>query len=209
MIRNAGTAGSAIVHRALIKGDIMRVITGKARGAKLVSLEGTEIIRPTADAVKESMFSIVQFDIEDSVVLDLFAGSGQLGIEALSRGAKKAFFVDSSKASIDVIKQNLAHTKLEDGAVVINMPNSAFLRTAKDRIDIAFLDPPYGKGLIQRSLPALTEIMSADGIIVCEHETECRLPEEENGFVISKQYRYGKIALTVYRRKESEEKEEL
>ena len=168
---------------------------------KLVSLEGTEIIRPTADAVKEAMFSIVQFDIEDAVVLDLFAGSGQLGIEALSRGAAKAYFVDSSRASIDVVKQNLAHTKLEDSAVVINMPNSAFLRTAREKIDIALLDPPYGKNLIQRSLPALTEIMNNDGIIICEHEKECRLPEEENGFVMDKQYKYGKIALTVYRKR--------
>ncbi|MBP3855790.1 MAG: 16S rRNA (guanine(966)-N(2))-methyltransferase RsmD [Ruminiclostridium sp.] len=188
----------------------MRVITGKARGAKLISLEGTDIIRPTADAVKESMFSIVQFDIEDAVVLDLFAGSGQLGIEALSRGAKKAYFVDSSRASIDVVKKNLAHTKLEENAVVVNMPNSAFLRTARDKIDIAFLDPPYGKDLIKRSLPALTQIMAQDGIIVCEHEAECRLPEEENGFKIAKQYKYGKIALTVYRRpEESEETEQL
>ncbi len=191
----------------------MRVITGKARGMKLISLEGTDIIRPTADAVKESMFSIVQFDIEDAVVLDLFAGSGQLGIEALSRGARKAYFVDSSKASIDVIKKNLEHTKLTDGAVVINMPNSAFLRTAREKIDIAFLDPPYEKGLIQRSLPALTEIMQKSGIIVCEHEKECRLPEEVNGFRAAKQYKYGKIALTVYRMPddtdESEETESL
>jgi len=187
----------------------MRVITGKARGMKLKSLEGTELIRPTADMVKEAMFSIVQFDVEDAVVLDLFAGSGQLGIEALSRGAKKAYFVDSSPAAIAVVKENLAHTKMTDYAVIVNMPNSAFLRSAKERIDIALLDPPYGKKLIQRSLPALTEIMSDDGIIVCEHETECRLPEEENGFAISKTYKYGKIALTVYRRKkESEETEE-
>ena len=108
-----------------------------------------------------------------------------------------------------MIRKNLAHTKLEEDAVVVNMPNSAFLRTARERIDIAFLDPPYGKGLIQRSLGALTEIMNDGGIIVCEHETDCRLPEEENGFVISKQYKYGKIALTVYRKKESEETENL
>lgn len=188
----------------------MRVITGKARGAKLISLEGTDIIRPTADAVKESMFSIVQFDIEDAVVLDLFAGSGQLGIEALSRGARKAYFVDSSRASIDVIKQNLAHTKLEENAVVVNMPNSAFLRTAREKIDIAFLDPPYEKGLIQRSLPALVGIMNAGGIIICEHEADCRLPEREGSFTLAKRYKYGKIALSVYRDDlpESEETEE-
>ena len=186
----------------------MRVITGKARGMKLKSLEGTDIIRPTADAVKEAMFSIVQFDVEDAVVLDLFAGSGQLGIEALSRGAKKAYFVDSSPASISVIRENLSHTKLEEDAVVVSSPNTAFLRSVKEKIDIAFLDPPYGKKLIQRSLPALTAVMSADGIIICEHEKECRLPEENNGFVISKTYNYGKIALTVYRRKKDEESEE-
>ena len=166
---------------------------------KLISLEGTDIIRPTADAVKESMFSIIQFDIEDAVVLDLFAGSGQLGIEALSRGAKKAYFVDSSRDSISVINKNLDHTKLADRASVINMPNSAFLRTLREKIDIAFLDPPYEKGLIARSLPALTEKMAPGGIIICEHEKECRLPEEMNGFRITKQYKYGKIALTVYR----------
>ena len=186
----------------------MRVITGKARGMKLKSLEGTELIRPTADAVKEAMFSIVQFDVEDAVVLDLFAGSGQLGIEALSRGAKKAYFVDSSREAVGIIKENLAHTKMTDNAEVINMPNSAFLRTVREKIDIALLDPPYGKKLIQRSLPALTEVMSEDGIIVCEHETDCRLPEEENGFAVSKTYKYGKIALTVYRRKKQDEENE-
>ena len=187
----------------------MRVITGKARGMKLKSLEGTELIRPTADMVKEAMFSIVQFDVEDAVVLDLFAGSGQLGIEALSRGARKCYFVDSSREAVALIRDNLAHTKLADCAEVVNMPNSAFLRTVREKIDIALLDPPYGKKLIQRSLPALTEVMSADGIIVCEHETDCRLPEEEGGFAVSKTYKYGKISLTVYRRKdESEETEE-
>ena len=186
----------------------MRVITGTARGMKLISLEGTEIIRPTADAVKEAMFSILQFDIDDAKVLDLFAGSGQLGIEALSRGAEKCWFVDSSPASISVIKKNLEHTKLEDRAVVVNMPNSAFLRGFGEKIDIALLDPPYGKDLIQRSLPALTGIMSNNGIILCEHEVGCRLPEEENGFIRIKEYKYGKIALSLYKRKQTGEETE-
>lgn len=179
----------------------MRVITGTARGMRLKTLEGMDV-RPTAEKIKEAMFSIVQFDLEDSVVLDLFAGSGQLGIEALSRGAAKAYFVDSSPASIAVVRENLKHTRLEDSAVVSNMPNSAFLRTTPAKFDIAFLDPPYGKKLIQRSLPALTEKMSENGIIVCEHEKECRLPEQEGGFTIDKTYRYGQISLTVYRRTE-------
>ena len=194
----------------------MRVITGTARGMKLKTLEGTDIVRPTAEVVKEAMFSIVQFDIEDAVVLDLFAGSGQLGIEALSRGAAKAYFVDSSPASIAVIRENLKHTKLEDRAVVSNMPNSAFLRTAPEKFDIAFLYPPYRKKLIQRSLPALAEIMSDKGIIVCEHEKETAMPEfiggeegemPENGFLLHKTYNYGKIALSVYRRKTGEDEE--
>ncbi|MBQ8903997.1 MAG: 16S rRNA (guanine(966)-N(2))-methyltransferase RsmD, partial [Oscillospiraceae bacterium] len=169
----------------------MRVITGIARGMRLKTLEGTDVVRPTAEKIKEAMFSIVQFDLEDAVVLDLFAGSGQLGIEALSRGAAKAYFVDNSPASIAVVKENLRHTKLEDSAVVCNMPNSAFLRTTPAKFDIAFLDPPYGKKLIQRSLPALVNVMSENGIIVCEHEKECRLPEEEGDFKIHKTYKYG------------------
>ncbi len=185
----------------------MRVITGTARGRRLKTLDGSDIVRPTADKVKEAMFSIVQFDLEDAVVLDLFAGSGQLGIEALSRGAAKAYFVDSSPASIGVIRENLQHTGLEENAVVVNMPNSAFLRTTPAKFDIAFLDPPYGKKLIQRSLPALTERMSDGGIIVCEHESDCRLPESENGFSISKVYGYGKISLTVYRKEVAEDGE--
>ncbi len=186
----------------------MRVITGIARGMRLKTLEGTDVVRPTAEKIKEAMFSIVQFDLEDAVVLDLFAGSGQLGIEALSRGASKAYFVDNSLASIAVVKENLRHTKLEDSAVVCNMPNSAFLRTTPAKFDIAFLDPPYGKKLIQRSLPALVNVMSENGIIVCEHEKECRLPEEEGDFRIHKTYKYGQISLTVYRRNEVETEDE-
>lgn len=186
----------------------MRVITGIARGMRLKTLEGTDVVRPTAEKIKEAMFSIVQFDLEDAVVLDLFAGSGQLGIEALSRGAAKAYFVDNSPASIGVVRENLKHTKLEDKAVVCNMPNSAFLRTTPAKFDIAFLDPPYGKKLIQRSLPALVGVMSENGIIVCEHEKECRLPEEEGDFRIHKTYKYGQICLTVYKRNEVETEDE-
>ncbi len=185
----------------------MRVITGIARGMRLKTPEGMDV-RPTAEKIKEAMFSIVQFDLEDAVVLDLFAGSGQLGIEALSRGASKAYFVDSSPVSIGIVRENLKHTKLEENAVVCNMPNSAFLRTTPVKFDIAFLDPPYEKRLIQRSLPALAEKMSENGIIVCEHEKDCRLPEQVGDFEISKTYRYGQISLTVYRRIEVAQEDE-
>lgn len=177
----------------------MRVITGSARGRKLKAPEGMDV-RPTTDGVKEAIFSAIQFEIEGRTVLDLFAGSGQLGIEAISRGAKKAVFVDSSQTSIKFIKENIAHVGFESQSEVINMPNTAFLRTTRETFDIALLDPPYARKLINKSLPALTEIMSEDGVIVCEHEIECRLPEEVNGFRIVRAKKHGKTGITIYRK---------
>lgn len=177
----------------------MRVITGTARGSKLKAPDGLDV-RPTTDVVKESIFSIIQFDIEGSTVLDLFAGTGQLGIEALSRGAKKAYFVDSSIASLRVVKDNLEHTHLTDKAETVNMPDSAFLRCTREQFDIAFLDPPYERKHIQKALPRLTEVMSESGIIVCEHENTCVLPEEVGEFSVTKVYKYGKTHITVYKR---------
>ena len=182
----------------------MRVITGSARGRKLKAPEGYDV-RPTSDGVKEAIFSAIQFEIEGRTVLDLFAGSGQLGIEAISRGAKKAVFVDSSQTSIKLIKENIEHVGFEKQSEVINMPNTAFLRTTRETFGIALLDPPYDRKLIQKSLPALTSIMSEDGVIVCEHEIECRLPEEVNGFVIAKTKKHGKTGLTIYRKPQNEE----
>lgn len=184
----------------------MRVITGTARGRKLIAPEGIDV-RPTKDSVKEAIFSAIQFEIEGSTVLDLFAGSGQLGIEAVSRGAKKAYLVDSSQNSIKFIKQNVSHVGFDSQCEIVNMPNSAFLRTTGEKFDIALLDPPYEKSLIQRSLPALTERMNDTGVIVCEHEPDCRLPEEVNGFVITKSKKYGKSSLTFYRKPQTEEEE--
>ncbi len=181
----------------------MRVITGSARGRKLKAPEGYDV-RPTSDGVKEAIFSAIQFEIEGRTVLDLFAGSGQLGIEAISRGAKKAVFVDSSQTSIKLIKENVEHVGFEKQAEIINMPNTAFLRTTRETFDIALLDPPYDRKLIQKSLPALTSIMSDEGVIVCEHEIECRLPEEVNGFVIVKSKKHGKTGLTIYRKPSQE-----
>lgn len=178
----------------------MRVITGSAKGRRLKTLPGLEV-RPTIEGVKEAIFSIVQFEVEDAVVLDMFAGSGQLGIEALSRGAKKVCFVDNSAESIKIIRDNLKHTQLEANAVVSNMANNAFLRSTKERFDIAILDPPYNHKLIQKTMPQLVEKMSECGIIICEHERETDLPERFGEFAISKIYRHGRATLTAYRRK--------
>ena len=182
----------------------MRVITGSAKGRRLKTLPGLDV-RPTIEGVKEAIFSIVQFDIEGAVFLDLFAGSGQLGIEALSRGAKKSVFVDNSADSIKIIKENLTHTKLEDKASVVHMPNSAFLKSTNETFDIAVLDPPYNHKLIQKSMPQLVEKMSEYGIIICEHERDTTLPEVYGDFSVSKIHRHGKTTLTVYRKKENTE----
>ena len=123
----------------------MRVITGSARGRKLKTLEGVDV-RPTTDRVKEAVFSIVQFDVQGAAVLDLFAGSGQMGIEALSRGAKLAVFVDSSKRSLEVVRDNLKTTGLAPSSRVVTMDYKSFLAGTRDQFDIAFLDPPYHQG---------------------------------------------------------------
>ena len=134
----------------------MRVITGSARGRRLETLEG-EDVRPTTDRVKEAVFSIIQFETEGRVFLDLFAGSGQMGIEALSRGADSAYFVDNSKKSVETVKRNLKTTRLEDRAKVFQMDYRSFLAANSKSFDIVFLDPPYKTGALQDSLELVTE----------------------------------------------------
>ncbi len=182
----------------------MRVITGSARGMKLRTLSGLDV-RPTTDRVKESVFSIIQFEIEGARFLDLFAGSGQMGIEALSRGASKAVFTDSSREAVKVVRENLEHTKLADRAAVRNEDSLQFLKVTKDVFDIAFADPPYAKGLIDEVLKILPEKMSENGIIICETSMEEELPENAGRFRKSKEYRYGKTKLTVFRPAEENE----
>ncbi len=176
----------------------MRVITGTARGRRLITLEG-EDVRPTTDRVKEALFSIIQFEIEGRKILDLFAGSGQLGIEALSRGAKSAVFVDLSKKSVEVVKQNLESTGLGKNAIVLNTDSIAFAASRADRYDVAFLDPPYRTGLLQKALPLTANIMNEGGVIVCEAPFDEELPETAGGFKMTKEYKYGKIKLVTYR----------
>lgn len=178
----------------------MRVITGSAKGRNLATVSGTDVVRPTSQKVKEAIFSAIQFDLEGRRILDLFAGSGQLGIEAISRGALSAVFVDVSKESIEVINSNLKATNLLGQASVIKSDYKSFLKSSNEKFDIAFLDPPYSKGLLNDALKLTTSVMSDYGIIVCEHPPQVVLPDNEGGFFISRTYKYGKIALTVYRK---------
>ena len=178
----------------------MRVITGSQRGRKLVSLEG-DSVRPTTDKVKESIFNIIQFDVPDAKVLDLFAGSGQLGIEALSRGAESCVFVDSSSKSIAVVEENLKITSFRDKSKTVRSDSLGYLDRVIETYDIAILDPPYKAGLMEDAIERVAPHINENGVIVCETGSDEVLPENIDGFT-SKRYKYGKIALTVYRKGE-------
>lgn len=182
----------------------MRVITGTARGRKLKTLEGTDV-RPTTDMVKEAVFSIIQFRVPCANVLDVFAGCGQMGIEALSRGAARVVFVDSSRQSQEVIKENLTTTGLMKQARVIADDAVSFLSHAADQYDIIFLDPPYDEGYAPRVLPLLERLLAPEGIVLFEHRAREEFPETVGGLIRKKEYRYGKIAITTYIHAESAE----
>ncbi len=175
----------------------MRVITGTAKGRRLEQLEGNDV-RPTTERVKEAVFSIIQFNIEGRRFLDLFAGSGQMGIEALSRGASRAVFIDAAKESVDIVKRNLKTTKLEECARVFRADSISYLRSCRETFDLAFLDPPYGTGLLQEALDNIERVMSKSGIVICESPVTEDLPENIGEFVKLREYRHGKIKITTY-----------
>ncbi len=155
----------------------MRIISGKARGTKLYTLEGTNT-RPTLDRVKESIFNIIQNEIEAATVLDLFAGSGAIGLECLSRGAKKAILCDKSKEAVEIIKRNIEKTHMEEKAKVINADFETCLDKVKDeQFDIIYIDPPYATDYIFKSLKKIKEIGIAkkESLIIIETDDEQRI----------------------------------
>ncbi len=182
----------------------MRVITGSARGRKLKTPEGNDV-RPTSDQVKEAIFSIIQFDVPGSAVLDLFAGSGQLGIEALSRGAAHCVFVDKAQASVNLVRENVMACGFLNRSRILNTDSLEYLLIAKKGFDIALLDPPYSNSLIEKALPRLEKSMNPGGIVVCEHEAELTLPDSFGELKLHKRYKYGKVALTVYKKPQLQE----
>ena len=186
----------------------MRVITGSAGGRRLRELEGMET-RPTTDRVKEGLFSAIQFEIEGRRVLDLFAGTGQLGIECLSRGAAFAVFVERRPDAVKLVRENLQTTGLQDRARVVAGEAMAFLE-GREKFDLVFLDPPYQSGLLEEALDRLTrfDILNPHGIIVAEHPADRRLPPLPPPYRLRRTYRYGKIAVTLYRREPDQENEE-
>ncbi len=179
----------------------MRVITGSARGRKLKEPAGYDI-RPTADSVKEAVFSIIQFDIEGRRVLDLFAGTGQLGVECLSRGAKRVTFVDESRQAIALVRENLKRCGMEADADVVQTESIGFI--GRDgKYDLIFLDPPYDSGLLGSALDKIAkfDILSDGGIIICESRAETALPALAPPYAVTKERRYGKIKITICEKK--------
>lgn len=177
----------------------MRVITGTARGRKLREPANMDI-RPTTDQVKEALFNILQWDLEGRRVLDLFAGTGQLGIEALSRGAASCLFLDESKEAVDIIKDNVERCGFTN-AKILRTDSLGYLRSG-EKFDIILIDPPYGKGLEQKAVDLIEEfdILSPGGIMTVETRRETPSPEIREGYGSVKTYNYGKIKLTVISR---------
>ena len=178
---------------------MMRVITGSARGRRLETLPGEDVTRPTTESVKEALFSMIQFDIEGRRVLDLFAGSGQLGIEALSHGARSCTFVENNRAAKQVVERNLAHCRLEEQANVVFSDAVSFLNRS-GTYDLVLLDPPYGKGILQRVLPVLVPRLSDDAMVVCESGRDEELPAQVGSFVLDRERRHGKTKIALYLR---------
>ena len=182
----------------------MRVITGTAKGKRLVAPEGREVTRPTGDRVKEGIFSAIQFIIEGADVLDLFAGSGQLGIEALSRGAKSAVFVDSSKDAQNCITENLKNCGFLNNARIKTTDASLYLAGACERFDIAFIEQKNEAQQRPVVLPAVTKDMRTGGIVLCETAKGIDHPERAGSLVRIKEYRYGRTMVYSYQKEDEE-----
>lgn len=177
----------------------MRIIAGKFKGRRLESPPDYSV-RPTTDKVKEALFSILADRLWDSRVLDLFSGSGNLGIEALSRGARECVFCDNSAGSIKLIKSNIAHCKAQEGAVTVPGDFRKTLANLDGKFDIILLDPPYGKDFLEPAFSLIGEygLLAEDGVIVAEHRREEELPVEFCGFEKIKERKYGIIKLSIY-----------
>lgn len=179
----------------------MRVISGSARGRRLKELPGMDT-RPTTDQVKESIFNIIQFDVEGRKVLDLFAGTGQMGIEALSRGAAHATFVDLAPAAAKIVRENVELTRFTDVSRVVQSDWRGFLSSCREKFDLIFLDPPYRTDMLENAMQTIAaiDILSEHGIMICESPLDKELPDLAAPYEKGKEYRYGKIKVTLYRR---------
>lgn len=179
----------------------MRIISGSARGRRLISPEGYDV-RPTTDKVKESMFNILRFELEGANVLDLFSGSGQLGIEALSGGAAHAVFTDASRKSLDVVRKNIELSGFSSQAKTILTDAIAYLQTTNEKFDVVLLDPPYHKGLCDKAFKYLPGVLNDTAVVLCETQADEVLPAFFGDFTVDREYKYSAIKLIVYRKAE-------
>jgi len=178
----------------------MRIITGEFRGRRLQS-PATNDVRPTSDKVKESVFNLLMpYLNENCICMDLFAGSGNLGLEALSRGAKLCYFSDSSRDSIRLIKENIKICKVEGRSVLLSGDFRSNIGRVHEKLDIIFMDPPYKSDFYLSALDAIraADILNEGGCIVCEHAEKDSLPDEYSGFRKVKEKRYGSIGVCIY-----------
>ena len=178
----------------------MRVITGTARGTNLKPPVGLNT-RPTSDRVKEALFNIIQYEIAGQV-LDLFAGTGQLGIEALSRGAERAVFVDQREDAIALVRENLRRTHFLDRAEIFRGDYLSYLDRCRNRFRLIFLDPPYAEKSLENAIKCIYEIdiLADGGIIITERPRGKLLNEDFPGLTRSRDYNYGKTTITLFRR---------
>lgn len=186
------------MRRNFFSEDFVRVISGSARGLKLSSPEGINT-RPTLDRVKEALFSMLQTYLIDAVVLDLFSGSGALGLECLSRGAKKAVFVDNSQEAILCINSNLSSAKLADKSLVFKSDFCDYLENCNEKFDLIFLDPPYSKNFYKTALDLICQkkLLNDDGLIILEWDSQIGFQNEISAFEVYKEKHYGRANITV------------
>lgn len=182
----------------------MRVIAGTARGKKLEALPGSDVTRPTLERVKEAMFSSVQFSLPGARVLDLFAGSGQLGIEALSRGAARCVFLDQNREAAAIVMKNCKACGVFDRSRVSIGEAGLFLSACREQFDLVLMDPPYNQGTVEQLLPAVDKVVAPGGFVFCETEKTAQLPAVCGGLQLQKQYKYGTILLWRYEKERVE-----
>lgn len=184
----------------------MRIISGKQRGRRLATLEGQHS-RPTSGKVKEALFSIIQFEIEGRKVLDLFAGSGQIGLEALSRGADSCVFVENDRRAMNIVRENAEKCGFTDRSRFLQNDYAAVLKRTNEKFDIIFIDPPYASSYYTNSLKLIStfDILPPNGIIIFESNSSLELPDETETLQKSRSYHYGRTMLTLYRHKPDNE----
>ncbi len=178
----------------------MRIIAGEFRGRRLKSPANYDI-RPTSDKVKEAIFSmIVPMITDSSVAMDVFAGSGSMGLEALSRGVRRVYFSDQNKDSLKLVKENVQICKASDRSILLHGDFRENIRKIREKVDIFFIDPPYANGYVLPAVDAIldADILSEDGLIICEHDKRDEMPEEYRGLITVRSRKYGHTGVTIY-----------